>query len=786
MADYHDILLVWNAVDSQNIEKYVVVRYSYDPGTGAWDDVNLVGETKKPYITDKKVPESYDPATGGYLYAVWAVDDAGNYSGTPALIWKTSPPEAYTPPDTPTGLVARRRPAYDGVELHWNDNPDIHLKGYVVFRTIDFGTTWDVIGTTAKSNFTDTDYPLGENSIVPERRITYVSYAVAAYDKAGNISSLTAATATVDLPVLQGFKYSIDYLSLAYRWREPLPEDEVGAVIGLLKKAGTTAWAVVGAVNSPTNQIYFDGPLEEGEEYDAALAVQSETHKIHAVDTAWADMPASIYAVSTGSKYFELQPPTLGLYPAKHALRIVGGPNAGYYTITGSTYIGGLPARARVFVAETPPSASTDGYAYTCSAITLNPAEGNLAAKYPAGNLLAIMEAGYNNTIVLIFFTEHTAGGTKLYLKELLPSGDARGFVANTSTAYPQPRVLRVVVPEYASDDVPPCEPALVTFFKDPANDRVFVTWSRLFVDDDFYNYEVWVRQGLYPNTPGVSDRPWVLYDTTRNNNVAINNISTIVDRRVNQINVVQTAYMFTVDGDVSDQYMPGERIEIHREWNRTEINKPYTVVSAVHGGGTPGITTITVVEPITTGAVPFAASEEPIDGSTAHVGKPREVAVRVFAIDRAGNGSIAAEGICEWRDRAFEAPGHSATAGMLDPNPAGMSWGALYTRVSQTVTFESRVDITITELSKLYKYFKNYMLLYGIGPDLQTAFADCDYKGFGVSEIVAQRIVKVSQTNQFYIYASPAMAGDHYVWLWIVDEFGNTYPTNSASKIYP
>jgi chitodextrinase len=117
-----------------------------------------------------------DTTTAGtttYSYTVAAYDHAGNTSAQSSAVNLTTPDTI--PPSIPTGLAASA-PASGTVNLTWaaaTDTGGSGLAGYIVYRA---GAQ---IGTSASAAYTDTT-TLGTTSY---------TYAVAAYDNAGNVSA---------------------------------------------------------------------------------------------------------------------------------------------------------------------------------------------------------------------------------------------------------------------------------------------------------------------------------------------------------------------------------------------------------------------------------------------------------------------------------------------------------------------------------------------------------------------------------------------------------------------
>lgn len=363
-----------------------------------------------------------------YYYYVTSVDKEGNESAPSSTIVKTSPTDVIAPA-TPVGLTARRLEDYSGVQLFWQENTEDDLKGYVVYRTYD-GVTYHIATILSNNTYKDDDIPRG---VDPLFDATYVAYAVAAYDKSGNIGVSTSVTGFFTIPAIRGLRHSIDFLSLNVSWTEPLPEDNISGVAVWYKKKVDTDWTLAGIVDWPTSRLFIDGPLDKGTEYDLAIGTYiSSTYPIETIDQ--------------GNKKFVVSNDHVAEFPAGAVLVVTGSiANDGQYTIVSTTLTGG---DTHIVVAESIPSPLISGSVYC---FTL------------------------------------------------------------------QVPVDRVVVPDYDTDIVPPTDPWALYGRADPQNDRIFLSWSRVFIDDDFLRYEI-----LTLETGG----QYVLHGTSRDNNYILNDAS--------------------------------------------------------------------------------------------------------------------------------------------------------------------------------------------------------------------------------------------------------------------
>lgn len=421
MPELYDITILWNANTEVDLDYYKVYYSAVSGGP-----YTLAGTTKSTAFIHKDIPEGTT-----LYYVISAVDKTGLEGLKSAQIVKTSPPDTTAPP-APTYLVARGTTDWSGVELFWNDAAMLDTKGYIIWRSFD-GSNYDIIGTTTKPYYKDSNIPLHLDKTYGD---TTVLYAVSAYDKYMNISASAGPTDPFSIPTLQNIKASIDYLSLNITWNQPRPEDDVFQVEVSYKKKTDVAWTIAEVVDWPTSKARIDGPLLEDTEYDVALKI-----------------------------YYGVINPITG----------VGIDNI---SITGDHRV--------------------DYPVWHCCVIT---GSGSQNGPY------MVSLVGYNGTATTIKFTTNLPA-------YIAPPGFAQsknwGFQANW---------LRVVMPNYDADVTPPTTPDAATARADPDNDRVYVTWRRVTIDDDFLYYKVEVSTG--PS--------YVIVGKTNDENFILNNAHSFV-----------------------------------------------------------------------------------------------------------------------------------------------------------------------------------------------------------------------------------------------------------------
>jgi hypothetical protein len=436
----------------------------------------LADKTSKPSYTDKDMP------VGFYYYVVYAVDKRENYSDPTDPLLKYSPTDVI-PPTTPTGLIARRNSAFDAVDLKWNDIEDENLKGYIVSRTLNprAGTpTWEVIALTSSSKYKDTEIPLDNDATL---RQTEIAYYVQAYDKSGNVSASTAATYIFTIPLLQGIRTSLDFLSINVFWDLPLPEDGVEAVAIFYRQIGTAAWTFDGAVEGTKNFHRINGPLNVGRDYEVGLAVV--TSDIRTVVRQGVGPPEQLYVAGDQSS----------LFTAADVIGIIhSAGNDGVQTLNSVLYIGGndetrLEVSGALIDAEVLGVVNqTLGYFGMI---------GDLRANW-TGDKIFIYVWGNNDLEGRYTVGSVTFDGiyTRLYVQETIPAGTPGGLITsgqivNITTAGLQTNTQLVPFPQYETDTTNPTSPFNLLTKVDALQKRIYLNWTRVLVEDDFLEFYI-------------------------------------------------------------------------------------------------------------------------------------------------------------------------------------------------------------------------------------------------------------------------------------------------------
>jgi fibronectin type 3 domain-containing protein len=177
-ASYQEVDLSWTApADSVRVSGYVVYRDGAAIGTVTAPTTSFVDSTVAPSTT--------------YSYTIDAFDGGGNHSAQSAPVAAATPaPPDLTPPSVPAQPIAVASSPMR-IDLNWSASTDgVGVTGYTIYRG---GTQ---VATVSGSSMSFSDTTLSPN--------TAYSYAVDAFDAAGNHSarSATAAATTPPIPDL--------------------------------------------------------------------------------------------------------------------------------------------------------------------------------------------------------------------------------------------------------------------------------------------------------------------------------------------------------------------------------------------------------------------------------------------------------------------------------------------------------------------------------------------------------------------------------------------------------
>ncbi|MGB7156561.1 MAG: choice-of-anchor D domain-containing protein, partial [Tepidisphaeraceae bacterium] len=170
------IALNWNDNTEANLRGYNVYRSDTEGGT--YTKLNSAVLTHSDYV------DTTAPLAATSFYRIVAVNLNGTESA-PATISAIRAADS-TPPATPTGLVATGTTG--GIVLDWNNNPEVDLAGYDVYRSSSLNGTYTKLNT---SILTTSDYI---DATAPANVASF--YRVVAVDTSGNGSSHASASAT--------------------------------------------------------------------------------------------------------------------------------------------------------------------------------------------------------------------------------------------------------------------------------------------------------------------------------------------------------------------------------------------------------------------------------------------------------------------------------------------------------------------------------------------------------------------------------------------------------------
>ena len=177
-AEERAAVLSWNAVSASDLDHYRVERDT----SSAFGSGTASGTTSDTTYVDSPLSAGEE-----YFYRVLAVDQASNESAPSDTV--SVVPLADVAPSAPQDLIALG--GSDQIELHWSENPELDLSGYLVVRdaTPTFALQ-ETLCTTEATTHIDTAGSIGEG----------LWYRVMAEDAAGHLSTPSYEVAGVKAP----------------------------------------------------------------------------------------------------------------------------------------------------------------------------------------------------------------------------------------------------------------------------------------------------------------------------------------------------------------------------------------------------------------------------------------------------------------------------------------------------------------------------------------------------------------------------------------------------------
>ena len=176
------VSLNWNDNNESDLAGYDVYRSTTSGGPytkiNEWllSNSNYIDSTTLGYVT--------------YYYVVTATDLFSNKSGNSTQASAT--PTDTIPPSAPTGLTAQAGNNY--VSLNWNDNSEVDINGYNVYRSTTSGGTYTRLNGTllSSSNYTDNSVSNG----------TTYYYVVTAVDTSSNESANSGVATSMGVEII--------------------------------------------------------------------------------------------------------------------------------------------------------------------------------------------------------------------------------------------------------------------------------------------------------------------------------------------------------------------------------------------------------------------------------------------------------------------------------------------------------------------------------------------------------------------------------------------------------
>ncbi len=234
-----DIYLTWQNNSEPDLAGYNLYRSTV---SGFEPNLSTLVDT---LITETTYLDSGLNHSTTYYYKLTAVDISDNESLPSSQISVTTQTPDLTPPAAPTGLSATATGS-GSINLNWNDNSEIDLAGYNVYRSLSSGFVPDS-GNRVAENVTSSDY--SDSGLDPN---TTYYYKVTAEDESQNESGPSnEASATTDIytgptPVAHWRLDEISGLTAA---------DAIGTNHGTLRNMSGTEW-IAGKYN---NALDLDG-----------------------------------------------------------------------------------------------------------------------------------------------------------------------------------------------------------------------------------------------------------------------------------------------------------------------------------------------------------------------------------------------------------------------------------------------------------------------------------------------------------------------------------------------
>ncbi len=122
---------------------------------------------------------------------------------------------------------------------------------------------------------------------------------------------------------------------------------------------------------------------------------------------------------------------------------------------------------------------------------------GDQTASLPPGALMNVTGSTGNDDSYTIVSSTYTTS-TAIVVAEAIPVPTVDGSLFGFTYQVP---VIRAIIPDYEQDTVNPTLPTALNAVRDPANNRIFLSWIREAIDDDFMRYEIEVLESSFYRT---------------------------------------------------------------------------------------------------------------------------------------------------------------------------------------------------------------------------------------------------------------------------------------------
>jgi len=412
------------------------------------------------------------------------------------------------------------------IVLIWNPNTEIDLDFYRVKRGTSPGGPYTLVGEPKQHYFTDKDISVG----------TYY-YIITAVDKEGNESTPSseitktspADTTAPTTPTGLKARRVEDYSGVELFWNRNPETDVKGYIVYRTYNGVDYHIATLVAKNAYTDK---DIPRDQDLDYRATYVAYAVAAYDESLNISTSAGPTDFFIIPTlrnikvNTDFLSLNVSWRTPLPEDNVEAV--GVFYKKKDDVGWIYAGMVEYPTSSFRIEGPLDRNTEyDVALALNVSQVYPIKfafpptdlffiaGEHANQFPVDFLLLVFGSTGNDGAYTIKTSTDIAGDTQIETYEAIPDSTSDGSLYSAVFQVPTPRV---VIPDYDQDTTPPTIPFLVNAKRDPENDRVYLSWFRQLIDNDFYSYEV----SIYDE----GSTFYILHGKTSDNNYTINNVS--------------------------------------------------------------------------------------------------------------------------------------------------------------------------------------------------------------------------------------------------------------------